>query len=223
MEILGIDTTSRFLVLGIYDNGKIYDYTLEVGPRLSSLLALHIKRTLDALGRRVDDIDYFACGLGPGSFTGIRVGMATIKGLAWSLKKPLIGISTLDIIARNANIADGYIAPLIDAKRNLIYASIYRIKNNTLKRTAPYMLLTKEELFKKVKDNTVMFGDAIGLYTEDILRNIKGAVILGKEYWYPKAHNIVNLARERIKENKLDSAYKVQPVYLYPKECQIRK
>jgi tRNA threonylcarbamoyladenosine biosynthesis protein TsaB len=178
---------------------------------------------LDALGRRVDDIDYFACGLGPGSFTGIRVGMATIKGLAWSLKKPLIGISTLDIIARNANIADGYIAPLIDAKRNLIYASIYRIKNNTLKRTAPYMLLTKEELFKKVKDNTVMFGDAIGLYTEDILRNIKGAVILGKEYWYPKAHNIVNLARERIKENKLDSAYKVQPVYLYPKECQIRK
>jgi hypothetical protein len=85
------------------------------------------------------------------------------------------------------------------------------------------MLLTKEELFKKVKDNTVMFGDAIGLYTEDILRNIKGAVILGKEYWYPKAHNIVNLARERIKENKLDSAYKVQPVYLYPKECQIRK
>lgn len=223
MKILGIDTTTKFLSLGVYDNGKIYEYNLDLGRRHSSLLILTIKRVLEALGWRAQDIDYFACGLGPGSFTGIRVGIAAIKGLALSLNKPVAGISTLDIVARNSGITNDDIVPIIDAKRQLLYCSVYKINNGTVKRIMPYMLLTERELLGKIKSNAVLMGDAVNLYREKILANIKGATVLDKDCWYPKGRNIVELALERIKNKQIVSAFGIKPIYLYPKECQIRK
>ncbi len=223
MKILGVDTTTKFLCLGIYDGSKIYEYSLESGIKHSALLVPTIKRVLDVLGWHIRDIDYFACGLGPGSFTGMRVGLSTIKGLSWSLDKPIIGISSLDILARNASRLGGYIVPAIDAKRGLIYCSIYRIKNGALKRIAPYLLLNEGEFLKKIPKNSIVLADAINLYKEDILRKIKGIKILDKDYWYPKAHNIIKLALERIEDKKFNNAFKIKPIYLYPKECQIRK
>jgi len=226
MKILGIDTTTRFLCLGIYENNKIYEYNLDLGRRLSALITLTIKRVLDALGWRIKDIDYFACGLGPGSFTGMRVGIAAIKGLAFSLNKPVIGVSTLDILARNAGISGGsYVVPIVDAKRNLIYCSIYRNKPGQLVRLSPYMLLTIDEFLGKIKskDNAVILGDAVNLYKEKILTNMRNVTVLDKDYWYPAGRNIINLAIEKINSKKADSAARIKPVYLYPKECQIRK
>lgn len=223
MKILGIDTTTRFLCLGLYDNGRIYEYNLAVGTRLSSLLGITIKRLEDALGWKASDIDYLACGLGPGSFTGARVGLATIKGMSWALNKPVIGISTLDILAKNAQNSAMQIVPVVDAKRNLVYSSVYRNKGGRLIRTRPYMLLTIDEFFQKVKSNAIILGDAAGLYKDAILTNIKGASILDKDDWYPKAHNIIELALEKIKKKKYHSPFEIKPIYLYPKECQIRK
>lgn len=222
MKILGIDTTTKFLCLGVYDDERVYEYNLETGVKLSSLLGVTIKRVLDALGWHIGDIDYFACGLGPGSFTGMRVGLATIKGLSWSLKKPIVGISTLDILARNALGVSASIAPVIDAKRGLIYCSIYKTKNGTLKRIAPYMLLNENELLKEIPKNTVVFADAVSLYKENISKKIKGVKILDKDYWYPQGRHIIALALERIKEKKFSHAFDIEPIYLYPKECQIK-
>ncbi|MCX5715039.1 MAG: tRNA (adenosine(37)-N6)-threonylcarbamoyltransferase complex dimerization subunit type 1 TsaB, partial [Candidatus Omnitrophica bacterium] len=118
MKILGIDTTTKFLCLGLYDNGKYYTCDLELGRRHSTLLVPIIKRTLDSLGWDIAEVDYFACGIGPGSFTGVRIGLAAIKGFAFGLKKPVIAIPSLDIMALNcASIkGDKTIIPVIDAK-----------------------------------------------------------------------------------------------------------
>lgn len=248
MKILGIDTTSKFLSLGIYDNSKLYECNLETGRRLSSLITLTIKRILDALGWEPRDIDFFACGLGPGSFTGMRIGIATIKGLAFSLNKPVIGIPSLDILARNIKPTDNYLIPVIDAKRGLIYCSVYKIKENRLKRIAPYMLLNEKEFLKKLRNNSVIFGDAVSLYKQKILRHIRDITILDKDYWYPQGHNIITLALEKIedaeccksssfssasrrdaslkryiRDKKLSNPFEIRPIYLYPKECQICK
>lgn len=223
MKLLGIDTTTKFLSIGIYDGTKIYAYSLETGTRLSSLLAPTIKRILDTLGWRAKDIDYFACGLGPGSFTGMRIGIATIKGMSWALNKPVVGMSTLDILAKNANNRAGYVAVMVDAKRNLIYGSLYKTKGGSLKRIMPYMLLALDEFMKKIKANCIVLGDAVQLYRENILQGIKGAIILERDYWYPKAHCIIEVALERIKDKKFNTAFDIKPIYLYPKECQIKK
>jgi len=222
MKILGIDTSTKFLSVGVYDGAKVYSYNLEVGRRLSSLLAKTLKRILDSLGWQASDIDYFACGLGPGSFTGMRVGVATIKGLAWSLHKPIIGISTLDILARNIKAVDAKVVPMVDAKRNLIYCSVYKTEGSIQKRITPYLLLTKAQFLKKMSARSIIFGDALPLYKEDILRNIKNVIILDRDYWYPRGHNIIELALEKIKQKKLSNSFKIKPIYLYPKECQIK-
>lgn len=224
MKILGIDTTTKFLCLGIYDDTKIYEYNLELGIRQSSLIIPTIKRVLNALGWNINDIDYFACGLGPGSFTGIRVGLATLKGMTWPINKPIVGISTLDILARNVRITEGgVIVPIIDAKRNLIYTSIYKVKLGSFKKISPYMLLTEEEFFKKIKDNAIIFGDAVSLYKQKLLSKIKGVNLLDQDYWYPKGRHIIDVALERIKAKKFNNAFNLKPVYLYPKECQVKK
>ena len=223
MKILSIDTSTKFLCLGLYDGAKVFEYNLEVGTKLSTLITVTIKRVLEASGLSLEKIDYFACGLGPGSFTGLRVGIATIKGLGWVAKKPIVGVSTLDILAKNAKASDKLIIPMIDARRNLIYCSAYKNKNGQLKRVKPYMLLSEDDFFKHFRANSVILGDAIGIYREKILKNIKGAELLDKDYWYPKAHNLIELALEKIKANKISDAFNIKPVYLYPKECQIRK
>lgn len=242
MKILGIDTTTKFLCLGVYDDGnpitntraiekksgicngaRIYEYTLEVDRKLSSLLAPTVNRILDSLGWKAKDIDYLVSGLGPGSFTGMRTGVSFIKGMGWALNKPIIGISTLDILAENAGASEKQIVPIIDARRSLIYCSIYKNKNNKLAKVSPYMLLSVDELVRKIKKDAIILGDAIDLYKEKILTNIEGVTFLDKDYWFPRPHCIIRLALGRIKAAKFNNAFDIKPIYLYPKECQVKR
>ena len=223
MKILAIDTSTRFLSLGIYDDAKIYEYNLEVGSKLSSLLAVIIRKALSALDLEAAELDYLACGLGPGSFTGLRVGLSMMKGLSWSLSKPLIGVSTLDILAMNSGAyPDKLIIPVVDAKRNLIYSCFYRSSGTRLKKVSPYMLVSQDELLRKIKSPCVMLGDALELYKNGIIRNLPGTILLDKDCWYPKARNIIELSLGRIKKKKFEDVLKVNPFYIYPKECQIK-
>jgi tRNA threonylcarbamoyladenosine biosynthesis protein TsaB len=223
MKILAIETTTKFLTLAISDNGKVCEYSLEVGTRMSSLLVPTIKRILEAKGLGIEDMDYFACGLGPGSFTGIRLGLSTIKAFGWSLNKPIIGISTLDIIARNAPLTDKEIIPVIDAKRGMVYCCSYKFKNGMLTKSMPYKLLSPGEFYRKIKPGALVFGDAINLYRDAIASKEPGVKFLDKDTWYPKGRNIITIAEDKIKKGEVGDCFKINPIYLYPKECQIRK
>jgi tRNA threonylcarbamoyladenosine biosynthesis protein TsaB len=223
MKVLGIDTSTKFLCLGLADKTRFYEYRIELGRRHSALLVPTIKRTLEALGWSAKDLDYFAVGLGPGSFTGLRVGLATIKGLSWAYKKPIVGISTLDIIANNSRNRDKPVVVALDARRNLIYCSMYKKKGGALRRISRDYLLQKEEFIKRVGRNTLILGDALDLHRDFFLKHLNGTEFLDKDYWYPSAHNMLILALDKIKEKKISSAFDIKPIYLYPKECQIKK
>ncbi|MCM8796575.1 MAG: tRNA (adenosine(37)-N6)-threonylcarbamoyltransferase complex dimerization subunit type 1 TsaB [Candidatus Omnitrophica bacterium] len=222
MRILGIDTATDFLCIALYSNNKIYEYKVEAGRRLSRFITVVLKRVLKVAGLELDEIDYLACGLGPGSFTGMRIGLATVKALSWSQGKPVIGISTLDILAQNAREKQGYIIPVIDAKRNLIYSSIYKSKNGSLCRVSPYTLLSQKELLGKIRPGSILLGDALRLYKENFYRNIKGAILLDSDYWYPQPRNIIFIACQRIRQKIIHDSFTLKPIYLYPKECQVK-
>lgn len=221
MKILGVDTSTKFLILFAYDNGRIAEYNLELGRQHSSLLAPAIKRVIEASGWKPREINYFACGLGPGSFTGLRIGVAAIKGLAFGLNKPVLGVSTLDILALNAD-NDGIIIPAVDAKRNLLYCAVYKKHNREVKKISPYMLLSAQEFIKKAPKKSVILGDALAVYKEEFLRGIRGAGFLDKDYWFPRGRNIIYWALKQIEKKKINNSFKIKPIYLYPKECQIR-
>jgi tRNA threonylcarbamoyl adenosine modification protein YeaZ len=222
MKILGIDTSTKFLCLGLYVDGKFYEYNLETGRNLSSLLVPTIERVIAAAGLKIADIDYFACGLGPGSFTGMRIGLAVIKGLSIVKNKPVVGISTLDILAGNVLNNDTLIIPAIDARRDLIYCSSYKKEQGVLKRKSEYLLLDLDEFVNKFTRKSVILGDAVALYKDKLLSRIRGATVLDKDYWFPKAHKLIELALLKIKARQFSLAEAVKPIYLYPQECQIK-
>lgn len=222
MKILGIDTSARFLSLGIYNNQKIYEYNLELGVRLSGFITTAIEEAVAAAGLRLKDIDYFACGIGPGSFTGLRVGLATIKGLSFGLDKPVIAVPTLDILARNLRDNEKYIIPVVDAKRALFYCSAYKLTANSYKRVLPYLLLTQDELLKKIMPNSIFLGDGLTQLKEKIPACIRHAQITDKDSWYIKPHNIIEAALDKIKKKEFKNSFNLDAMYLYPKECQIR-
>jgi tRNA threonylcarbamoyladenosine biosynthesis protein TsaB len=231
MKILAVDTSSKVLAIGIAYGDKVADYNVEVATGLSSLLVPSIKRIMDNLGWQMKDIDFFACGQGPGSFTGVRVGMSAVKALAWSLKKPIAAVSSLDILSKNAAGACDFIIPVIDAKRGLVYAAIYTLNKGVLKRISGDMLLAPEDLSAKVKKHipespkakVLFLGDGLASYKEKIKSSIKWADFLDRDHWYVAGRNIIALAKEKIKKGRLETAFSISPVYLYPKECQIRK
>ncbi len=227
MKIIAFDTTTKFLVIAAYDNGYIYEYVLESGMKHSLLLVPAIERILKSLGWRKEAVDYYACGLGPGSFTGIRVGLSVAKGLAWSLDKPVVGIPTLDALAYNAAVKGNQdrcrVACLIDAKRNLVYACSYQISSGALKRMTPYTLAPVADLLKRMAPGTILTGDGLGLYKDWIIRRAANVVLLDKDYWYPQGRFLIKLALEKIRRKQVATAAGIKAIYLYPKECQVAK
>ena len=222
MKIISIDTSTCVLSVGACVDRTIYEYNLMLGTRLSVLLIPTLKSILDALKWGVRDIDYFACGIGPGSFTGLRIGVAAIKGLAWPLQKPVIAISSLDILARSAPATGQLVVPVVDAKRNLVYSSVYRVRHNSFRRLQPYSLCTLEQLCKKIPKDCILLGDAVNKYRDVISSRLPRAIVLDKDCWYPQGHNAIALASEKIRQRKVKSAFTIEPMYLYPKECQIK-
>jgi tRNA threonylcarbamoyladenosine biosynthesis protein TsaB len=234
MKILAIDTTSDMLCIGLRGGGRDMEYDLLAGKRHAAFCLLTVERILAGQGWQAREIDYFACGLGPGSFTGIRTGVATVKGMAWAVKKPVVGVPSLDLLARNALEAresfdeeparpGGRVVAVTDARRGLLYACVYRREGNSLRRISPYMLLPPRDLLKRVKDGSIILGDGARLLQEVLRGSGRRARILDKDYWRPQSRHLLALAAEKIVAGEICDALRLKPVYLYPKECQVRK
>lgn len=227
MKLAAIDTSTRTLCVGIFDGVREYEYNVDYATKLSRCLVPALDRIFTAAGVAATGFDYFACGIGPGSFTGIRIGMACIKGLALAAAVPVVGVPTLDVIALNAGREDGAIAAVTDARRGFVYAALYRMRKGRLSRVSPYMLVPPQELLarigrlfrKKATAGVVFCGDGI-----PVVKPHAGASarFLDADYWKPQGRHVLELAKERISREELSDAVAIKPLYLYPKECQIR-
>ena len=128
MKILAIDTTAKTASVALLEancNGGrrlIGEYTLVTGTHSTTLLPM-IESVLE---NSAAQIDVYACSVGPGSFTGVRIGVATVKGLAFAKNIPCVGVSSLDALAYGASEQRGIIVPAIDARRETVYTAIYR-------------------------------------------------------------------------------------------------
>lgn len=224
MKILAIDSSSRFFSAAISEDKKlISERNIELERRLFEELIGTIKDLLIKTGITLKEIDAFCVGLGPGSFTGLRIGVSTMKGLAFSLKIPLLGVSSLDALAYNAKGFRGLICPIIDAKRENLYSCLYEYNKDRLVKKSGYLLIDLKSLIKKINKPAVFLGDGINLYKKQISQEIKEALFLPSDFWYPKASIIARLGLEKLARAKNFDSARIRPLYLYPKECQIVK
>lgn len=207
MTILAIDTSTDYLSLAVLKEGRIIGrFHKKSSMRHSSLLMPMIDRLLKRARLKIKAIDCFAISIGPGSFTGLRIGVATVKGLAYALKKKIVAVPTLDVIAANAKNFRGIICPVLDARKNKVYSSIYKSENKVVKRISGFLLLPLEDLKKKLAkyDKIYYLGDMIG-----------------SKSWYPKAEVVAGLALEEIRKKRFVKPEDLEPMYLYSKECDI--
>lgn len=214
MIILAIDTSTDYLSLAISKGEKILArFHRKSNMRHSILLVPMIDDLLKKARIGLEDIDCFAISIGPGSFTGLRIGVTVVKGLAYALKKPIVAVPTLDVIAWNAVKFKGIICPVLDARKNKIYSCIYKSDGKFPKRMTGYLLLPATDLLKKISkyDKVLFLGDTIPR---------PGLGILHKD-WHPKAEIVARIGLEYFKNRRFAKPEDLEPMYLYSRECDV--
>jgi tRNA threonylcarbamoyladenosine biosynthesis protein TsaB len=172
----------------------------------------------------MEDIDYVAVVEGPGSFTGLRIGVATAKGLAHAMNIPVVGISTLDALAYNLPFCQGLICPILDARRGQVYSGIYQWKNQDLNIIEKPKAITINELIEKLntmEGKITFIGDGISMNKEILLEKLKERVIIGPEaVRMPRAGSVAQIALRKIKEGQWQNFYELVPEYLRKSEAE---
>lgn len=229
MKILAIDTSTKYLSVAVADSDKILAEHTKLAERNHAPL---IVKTVDALLRKVKlslrDIGCFALGIGPGSFTGLRIGVAAVKGFAFAAAKPVASVPSYDAIAHNIlaqkkTEVDGKEIIIIgDAKKDKIYAAVYKYEKDKLKNISRYLLLKPADFVKMIKSPAIFAGDGIPVYG-GLLKKEKRKMheYLPERLWYPRAGVIAKLGLEKFKKGETINAVKLVPMYLYSKECDI--
>ncbi len=147
MKILAVDSTAVTASVSVTEDEKLLaEYTLLNGNTHSETLLPMTESALKALGLTVRDIDLFACSAGPGSFTGVRIGAATIKGLAFGKEKPCVSVSTLEALAYNLVGFSGLICPVMNARRSQVYTALFESDGKKLTRLIEDSALPISEL-----------------------------------------------------------------------------
>jgi tRNA threonylcarbamoyladenosine biosynthesis protein TsaB len=165
MFILGIETSTKTgSVAVVSETSVIAQYSLNIEVTHSERLMSTVDRVLKDSGIALADMDGFAVAIGPGSFTGLRIGLAAIKGLAFATGKPVAAVPTLKALAWNLPQAAHPVCPLLDARKNEVYAALYQYQGPALVRLMPEANIPIAELAAKINGNVLFTGEASRLY-----------------------------------------------------------
>lgn len=224
MKVLGIDTSTLMTTCGVIDQERLLgEYSLSQDMSHSEKLVPMIKEVLDSLDLNVNDIDVFGVSIGPGSFTGLRIGIATVKAFAHLSNKPIVGVSTLEALAYNLPF-NNIIVPMIDARRDRVYTGIYTWVGQSIKPIMePCILEVKEllDILNRDYDDVVVNGDGSIFYKDVIMETLKDKVrfaTIGQNMC--KASSICELALIKYKNNEVDDFYTLAPEYLLETQAQ---
>lgn len=225
MKVLAIDTSSIVATCAVMDDEKLIgEYILNHKKTHSQKIMPVIKEILDSCELDTEDIDVYGVAKGPGSFTGLRIGLATIKGLAHATDKPVVGISTLEALAFNIPYSQGIIVPMMDAKRQRVYTGLYKWQDGVLCVIDEPMAIEVEELIKILLDRNekiIVNGDGSIVYKPIILEKLKSRVLFApKSANLSRASSVAELTMARAKEGKLESYMKIVPDYLRKSQAQ---
>ena len=151
MKILCLDSTAKVATAAILSDGEtLAEYTVNGGLSHSELLLPMIRSLLTSCALTEDDVDLFACTAGPGSFTGVRIGVSLIKGLAFGRGKPVAAVSALEALAESLAPLDGILCPVMDARRGQVYNALFRCEGGTLLRLTEDRAIAAEELAEEL-------------------------------------------------------------------------
>ncbi len=215
MKILSLDSTSVTASVAITENGKtLAENFINNGLTHSQTLMPLVEKTLAESGISIKDIDLFAVTNGPGSFTGVRIGISSVKGMADALNKPCFAVSTLEAIAEPLKNEDCIACAVMDARCNQVYTAIFENGNRLCEDKAVLIDELGEEL-KTYNKKVVFIGDGAKICYEKLNELLENCEIADENIRYIHASSIGRLTEEKIAngENTADST-KLVPLYL---------
>ena len=218
MKILAFDSTAKAASAAVCENEKLLAlYNVDNGLTQSELLLPMVENLLASLKLDYSDISIFATSVGPGSFTGVRIGVALLKGIAFGRDAACIGVSTLEALAENAKGLDGIIVPVMDARRNEFYNAIFKCEGKDLQRLTPDRAISADELsheLSQYNEKIYLVGDgydvARKLLSERGVKLSETPVLLRNE----NAYSIASVALKKYNNGEITTDTEIMPTYL---------
>lgn len=218
MRILAFETSAKAASVALLHDGVLLgEYMQNSGQTHSRTIMQMAQDLLRNCDLTVHDMDAAACAAGPGSFTGVRIGLAAAKGFAWGRQIPLVGVSTLAAMAKNAAVAEGIYCAVMDARRNQVYTALFEVENGTFKRLSDDSAISVEELgqqlaaFEKTK---FLVGDGAALCYNKLGSTDAKLVLMPEHLRMQRAAGVALLAWEQLQSGAVIPAGELTPNYL---------
>ena len=211
-RIVLIETSTALCSAALAENGAIVSYRESSAPKAhASLTAVFIKEMLEERGLTLQDCDAFCVSMGPGSYTGLRVGVSTAKGLCFGSGKPLLAVGTLDtLVAQSKDIPDlKYVIPMIDARRMEVYAAVFTPDGEQLTETAPAIIDENSFAEYLAQGQCLFIGDGAGKCA-DVIKHPNAHFV----QCHPQASAMLVPATKAYKEKRFEDVAYFEPFYL---------
>lgn len=225
MKILGFDSSGMVASVAIAcDDILVAEYSVNYKKTHSQTLLPMFDAVVSMTELDLDSVDGIAVAAGPGSFTGLRIGMSTVKGLGLALDKPVVAVPTCHALAYNLWGSDKLICPILDARRSQVYTALYEFKDEemiTLKEQDAMDINDLIDIINDLDRDVIFVGDGIPVFKERIEEKIKN-----KAYFAPahlnrqRAGSVAVLGMIYMKEGKVENADDVKPVYLRKSQAE---
>ncbi|MGQ9921640.1 MAG: tRNA (adenosine(37)-N6)-threonylcarbamoyltransferase complex dimerization subunit type 1 TsaB [Desulfobacca sp.] len=225
MLVLAFDTsTSRGSLALVADNRLLAEYTLESPASYLNRLLVGIEQLFVDTGRTLQEVGLLVVSAGPGNFTGLRLGLATAKGLALALDCPLVAVNTLDALAANFPWSALPVAAILDAKKQEVYAALYHCHNGTAIRQGDYLLLQPAALAAALQTATILTGPGLERYGA-LFQELLGAkaVLPPPELRLVRASVLARLGLAHLEAGQVPNLDCLTPFYLRPADAEIKR
>ena len=216
MKLLAVDTATEICGIALAENGRVTaELILDRGETHTRSIMEAVQAVLSADRLRISQIDVFAVTRGPGSFTGLRIGISTVKGLAAAGGKPVVGISSLAVLAHQAAVGTPLVCPLMDARRKEVYWRLYRRNGHLLKPLDKEQVGPAGDIVSAVAESCLFIGNGVAQYRSTIERGLENlAVFAGKNENNIRPAVLAQLAWDRYQTGGWDDLDSFSPVYL---------
>ena len=218
MLILAFETSAKAASVALLEDGKLLGESYQnTGLTHSQTLMVMAENLLSQCGKTVADVTAAAVAAGPGSFTGVRIGVAAAKGFAWGREIPCYGVSTLEAMALSLGVYQGYVCPCMDARRSQVYNSLFYVNQGVPERVSEDRAISLAELgaeLKSLKEPIFLVGDGSNLCYNTLLASVPNLVLPPEHRMHQRASGVALAARKQVEVGDLGDANALTPNYL---------
>lgn len=218
MRILAFETSAKAASVALLDGQNLLgEYYQNTGLTHSQTLLSMAESLLTHCGYAPQDVEAVAVAAGPGSFTGVRIGVAAAKGFAWGRQLPCYGVSTLEAMALNLGIYEGIVCPVMDARRNQVYNALFQAEGGNLTRLQPDRAISLADLALELKELSkpiFLVGDGSGLCYNTIIESVPNLILPPLQHMHQRAAGVAMAAQAMIAAGLPGDGAALTPNYL---------